>query len=233
MTPKKQNAIPMDVTNDDQVEETCLDQNPIAQRVVPKQTRAHKRIASILEATETLLAQDANVTTSTIAKQAGIPVGSIYRYFPNIIGIYCALFEKLNDRMHLQIAITYKNADNDPNGPVSWRDLFRRLMTVISNAYVQYPALGVLLSMSSNPELRAIKMASNATMANASESRYRAGLNGFNGSNPKLVSTTVIELISWFELSAFVNKDNLEDSEALHSEGLKVIEAYLSLYFVD
>ncbi|PHR92804.1 MAG: hypothetical protein COA69_05605 [Robiginitomaculum sp.] len=228
-----QNAVQDKRSVDEQAEETCLEQNPIAQRVIPKQTRAHKRIASILDATEILLAQNANVTTSTIAKQAEIPVGSIYRYFPNIMGIYSALFKKLNDRMHLQIAITFKNADEATDGPVAWRDLFRRIMAVVSDAYIQYPALGVLLLMVSSPELRPIKKASNATMANAIEGRYQAGLNGFHGGDPKIVATTVIELISWFELSVFVNKGELENSEALYAEGLKVIEAYLSLYLTD
>ena len=57
-------------------------------RVAPVQARARQRVADILDAAQALLETDAKVTTSTIAAQAQIPVGSIYRYFPNVHSVY-------------------------------------------------------------------------------------------------------------------------------------------------
>ncbi len=64
------------------------------QRRKPSQRRSQERVALILCATaEILQAQGiAAVTTNSIARQAGIPVSSIYQYFPNKVAILAALY---------------------------------------------------------------------------------------------------------------------------------------------
>lgn len=49
----------------------------------PKQERARKRQSAILAAAETLLVEGSptDISTTSVALKAGIPVGSIYRYF--------------------------------------------------------------------------------------------------------------------------------------------------------
>lgn len=217
--------------------ETPIDQ-PLArqlatQRVVPKQGRARRRIASILDATEILLAQNSQVTTSTIAKQAGIPVGSIYRYFPNVMGIYAALFARLNDHVDAKIMAMLAEADATADASVGWRVLFRQLIGVIGDGYREYPTLGVLLRMSSSPELAPISLASKTNMVEIIEQRFRDGRNGFQHGDPIIVANTVIELISWFEIFVFANTQAGAQRDVLYAEGVRVIEAYLSLYFPD
>jgi AcrR family transcriptional regulator len=50
----------------------------------PLQARARRRVDAILEATSELLTEAGveTLSTATIAKRAGVPIGSVYHYFP-------------------------------------------------------------------------------------------------------------------------------------------------------
>lgn len=52
-------------------------------RHVPTQARSRQRLADVLDAAETILAAEgaAAFTTNRVAEAAGVPVGSVYRYF--------------------------------------------------------------------------------------------------------------------------------------------------------
>lgn len=58
-------------------------QQPAAPRRAPRQRRAREKHERILDATDALLARDgaATLTTTRIAEQAGVAVGSVYSYF--------------------------------------------------------------------------------------------------------------------------------------------------------
>jgi AcrR family transcriptional regulator len=62
-------------------------------RNVPRQTRSRQRLRAVLDAADELLAREGtgSFTTNRIAQVAGIPVGSVYRYFPNKEAIVEAL----------------------------------------------------------------------------------------------------------------------------------------------
>lgn len=61
------------------------DVDPPQLRNVPTQARSRERVRRILDAADELLAEEGVVafTTNQIARQAGVPVGSVYRYFPD------------------------------------------------------------------------------------------------------------------------------------------------------
>ena len=65
------------------------------QRRYPSQRRSQERVELILTATAEILRKRGigAVTTNSIAAEAGIPVSSIYQYFPNKVEVLCALFE--------------------------------------------------------------------------------------------------------------------------------------------
>lgn len=69
---------------------------PDGRRRVPRQSRAHVTLASILEATERLAARDGfhRLETARIAAAAGISIGSLYQYFANLEAIVLALYEE-------------------------------------------------------------------------------------------------------------------------------------------
>jgi AcrR family transcriptional regulator len=62
-------------------------------RNVPIQARSRQRLQLVLDAADAVLATDgaASFTTTRIAAAAGIPVGSVYRYFPDKQAIVEAL----------------------------------------------------------------------------------------------------------------------------------------------
>ena len=93
-------------------------------RVAPVQAIARQRVSDILDAAQALLETDAKVTTSTIAAQARIPAGSIYRYCPNVHSVYRNLFEKLSVGLREQIAIVISKTD----GKESWDVLLQEIL---------------------------------------------------------------------------------------------------------
>lgn len=66
-----------------------------ATRTTPSQARGKERVRVILAASLDLFREQGfeEVTTNDIAERAGIPIGSLYRYFPNKDAIITALTE--------------------------------------------------------------------------------------------------------------------------------------------
>jgi len=69
--------------------------NVLKPRKIAKQIRSQETIAIILEATGHLLEKQGlnEISTTQIAKRAGVSVGSIYQFFPNKESLVAALFE--------------------------------------------------------------------------------------------------------------------------------------------
>ena len=68
---------------------------------IPSQQRAKRTIAQVLEAVETLVAAEgaAAVTTTRIAWQTGVAVGTIYRYFPDREALLLAAYDATVERI--------------------------------------------------------------------------------------------------------------------------------------
>jgi AcrR family transcriptional regulator len=71
----------------------AVDLPPPSLRNVPTQARSRRRLAAVLDAAEAVLADEgvSAFTTNRVAARAGIPVGSVYRYFEDKEGIVEAL----------------------------------------------------------------------------------------------------------------------------------------------
>ncbi|MCR8923274.1 TetR/AcrR family transcriptional regulator [Dasania sp. GY-MA-18] len=70
-------------------------------RKTPKQARAKQRVADILAAAETLLANEGydNFSTNRVAKDANINIASLYQYFPNKEALVYAINRKMLDEV--------------------------------------------------------------------------------------------------------------------------------------
>ena len=71
----------------------------LTSRRKPLQSRSQKKVEKILKATRALLlasegSASANLTTHKIAKKAGVAVGSLYQYFPNLEAVFYEIYEE-------------------------------------------------------------------------------------------------------------------------------------------
>ncbi|GGY37929.1 TetR/AcrR family transcriptional regulator [Parvularcula lutaonensis] len=105
-----------------------------------KQARAAKKREQILAATEDLLSEvpPSEVTTRMVAERAGIPIGSVYRYFANVEGLLHSLFESFNER-------TVEAVRALPVTPSNWRHDLRRILAIVKDAHDEHPAYGALM----------------------------------------------------------------------------------------
>ena len=196
-------------------------------RIEPRQARAQQRIADILRATETLLAAGDKVTTSAIAGQAGIPVGSVYRYFPNVLSIYRTLFEKLNGELRARIFAVMQSAGDEK----TWEILSEEILTQAIDLYSQHPAYGNLLQMMADPLLQNVRQECVDATSKIFADRWRAGKDGFHSGDIDLVAQTASKLFTFVEQSYFEQLRNNNDAMPFF-EMVKALRAYLSLYLL-
>lgn len=89
----------------------------IEPRRVPVQARSRERVERILDAAAQLLADkgyDA-VKTNSIAKRAGVSIGSVYQFFPNRFAIFNALAARYREKIATSLSRTM--GPNSPDRP--------------------------------------------------------------------------------------------------------------------
>jgi AcrR family transcriptional regulator len=98
----------------------------------PKQERSQKRVATILEAARSIIAEkgSAGLSIKGIAEEAGITAGSMYQYFPNKEAIVYALAE-------FYMAEISKEFENKFSRMPETRDEVRLMCLEIFDAYSQ------------------------------------------------------------------------------------------------
>jgi len=87
-------------------------------RKVPRQERARATVEAILEATAQVLLDSGieALSTNKVAKRAGVSVGSLYQYFPNIDALIIALFERHHEKMQAMLQAHVAQSINQPIG---------------------------------------------------------------------------------------------------------------------
>jgi AcrR family transcriptional regulator len=112
-------------------------------RRVPTQERSRARVRRLLDAAEHLLAAEGAeaLTTTRVAEEAGVSVGSLYQYLPDKGAIvealarrYLAEFERLMGELEREI----------PRDPEAWTDPVGRLIDAFSERYRRRPGYRAL-----------------------------------------------------------------------------------------
>lgn len=194
-------------------------------RIEPRQARAQDRIRQILDSTFILLENDDEITTSSIANHANIPVGSVYRYFPNILSIYRALFEEVNGELRTRIKETIESAQPEQ----AWEDLFNIILMRAVDLYESRPAYGSLLMIMSTPALRDVRQECINTTSQIFKKRWELGHDGFHNGDVETVALTASTLFTVVEESYFAYKYGHMD-QAVFTETVKALKTYLGLY---
>jgi len=121
-------------------------------RKLPSQDRAKLRVEEILAATRAILLDSGigGVTTASIATRAGVPVGSVYQYFPNKKAIFVELYREYLDRVHRVLERFERTGPYDQG----WQVFLERIMVATHRAEFDEDVEGVLLAVSETfPEL--------------------------------------------------------------------------------
>jgi len=138
--------------------------DPVGKRRNPVQGRAKDRVGRILAAAEALLVEVGlrDLKVSHIARKAGVPIGSIYQYFPNREAILRALVDEHHASFTAGLEEMVRNVDDFPSFVTVSTQAFDQLAA----SYRGNPAFRLLWSGSQGFEpLRALDIED--TMRNA------------------------------------------------------------------
>lgn len=110
-------------------------------RKKPTQQRSMATVDSIIEAAARILESQgrAALTTNSVARQAGISIGSLYQYFPNKVSIIRALIDREADRLLNDI----RRVAPDEN----WRVMLDQLLEIAVRHQLRRPALARALDL--------------------------------------------------------------------------------------
>ena len=112
-------------------------------RRAPQQERGERRLAQLLEAASSVLAElgyDA-ATMTEIADRAGASIGTLYQYFPNKEAVVLAL----RDKYAVEMADCLSQLDEDATVGMSARQIAYRLVEIVSGFVEGRPAYFAIL----------------------------------------------------------------------------------------
>ena len=201
----------------------------LASRVVPVQDRAQQRVSDILDATQALLQAGDKVTTSTIADRAEIPVGSVYRYFPNLDAVYLALFIRLSAQLRERI----ETVISEKNTGIHWKELHRRSLEQSLGFITENLAYGKLKFGMPTEAVDEVEQEAINYLAGVLAERWQAGYDGFRGEDVHEVAQVTARLFTFVEQCHYERLTDDGTHPSLVDEAVKALAAYLSLYLED
>lgn len=193
----------------------------------PSQERSRDRVERILDATAALLIDTAadKITTAAIAETAGVPIGSVYQYFPNKLAILAELARRVMEEVDAKTASLIA-ADF---GVLPWDQAIDRAIDATIQGYAEQPGyLQLLLSIRPTPEFRAITDESNQRVA---------AMLAFHPALQSLIPSDRIELVTRAAIQAAnslqdwaLSEDDTLRRNRIISEMKTLLKGYLAVY---
>ncbi len=193
----------------------------------PSQERSRDRVERILDATAALLIDTAadKITTAAIAETAGVPIGSVYQYFPNKLAILAELARRVMEEVDAKTASLIA-ADF---GVLPWDQAIDRAIDATMEGYAEQPGyLQLLLSIRPTPEFRAITDESNQRVA---------AMLAFHPALQSLIPSDRIELVTRAAIQAAnslqdwaLSEDDTLRRNRIISEMKTLLKGYLAVY---
>jgi AcrR family transcriptional regulator len=193
----------------------------------PSQERSRDRVERILDATAALLIDTAadKITTAAIAETAGVPIGSVYQYFPNKLAILAELARRVMEAVDVKTASLIA-ADF---GVLPWDQAIDRAIDATMQGYAEQPGyLQLLLSIRPTPEFRAITDESNERVA---------AMLAFHPAMQSLIPSDRIELVTRAAVQAAnslqdwaLSEDDPVRRNRIISEMKTLLKGYLAVY---
>lgn len=129
----------------------------------PSQQRSKERVAEILAAAEELIAELPldDITSTMIAKRAGVTRTSVYHFFPSKFDIFDALSARYRDELRSQVLNFF-----DPDKHTDYRVAWDGVSGVFSRFFNRNPTASILLlGRKASRQIRYTEEAGNSTFA--------------------------------------------------------------------
>jgi len=204
---------------------------PLRSRETPQQQRAVQRVNVILQAAAECLADGMlqDLSTTTIAKRAGIPVSSIYRYFPTLDAVLLELY--LQTASELREALFTIFADQDRF--LGWRDRLGAVLSTQRDYLARHPFYRpLLMRFVTNRGPVAVEDEDHVELYSFLRNRWAAGGDGFHGGDPTVVANTTVQIALAMEDLIAAQPDR-DASRPYSAELSAILEGYLANYLRD
>ncbi len=200
---------------------------PLQTRETPKQERARIRVNTILDAAAALLASNPPhaVSALQIAETAGVPVSSVYRYFPGVEDLFEELLAQTATELDLKIFRIFGDASTYP----SWRSRLAGTLACLRNHFAEHPYYGALMALDGPQTLKREKTNS---ITGYLSTYWAGGGDGFSGGDPAIVAQITMQVIITVE-NMLVSHDATRRSDK-YFEALSInLESFLANYLSD
>lgn len=201
----------------------------LSPRRKPSQERSRDRVERILDATASLLSEMAvdKITTAAIAEKAGVPIGSVYQYFPNKLAVLAQLARRVMAEVDMKTASLIA----EDFGVLPWDQAIDRAIDATMQGYSEQPGYAqLLLSIRPTPEFGAITDESNERVA-----ALLALHPGLQALIPKerieLVSRSAIRAVNSLQDWA-LSVDDPEQANEIIGEMKTLLKGYLAVYLL-
>jgi AcrR family transcriptional regulator len=197
---------------------------PLLRRRQPLQERARKRVEDILAAAAQLLHEvgaDA-LSTGAIAERAGIPIGSVYQYFPSKEAVLADLAERKLREVDAAFALRLGRELTH----LPWRRALDRSLDFSIAAFRSDPAyVAVWRAMRASPAFRSVALASDERFAQTL--RVLPLVAKLPPARARLVLRAAIRLANSF-LDWILETRDARESAAIAREMKRAVAAYLA-----
>ena len=161
-------------------------------RRAPTQARSKARVARVLDVTAALIDRGGleAATTNAIADAAGLPVGSIYQFFPNREAVLHALLARQLDVLDARFApLLGPEADRVPLA-----DAVAQVVDALAEAYLALPALAALVQAGrADPRLGDAVALNNRRVAGWVAELARRRVPGLTPARARVIATAAVE----------------------------------------
>ncbi len=131
--------------------------NDLSPRRTPRQERSRERVRAIVEAARELVGERGNdaVSVREIAAQAGVPISSVYQYFPDKNAILRVLIVDYLDRIQTMLGRILSEVQSVDDLP----EAADRMIDALVRLFRREPAMGTIWSaVQANTVLREIDL---------------------------------------------------------------------------
>jgi AcrR family transcriptional regulator len=184
-------------------------------------------VERILDATSALLGDTPadKITTAAIAEEAGVPIGSVYQYFPNKLAVLAELARRVMEQVDLKTASLIA----EDFGILPWDQAIDRAIDATMQGYAEQPGyLQLLLNIRPTPEFRIITDESNERVA---------AMLAFHPALRALIPTDRIELVTRAAIQAAnalqdwaLSTEDPEIASRIIGEMKTLLKGYLAVY---